>query len=315
MYMHICLYLLWLLLQYVDDVLMDAPRVITQDMVNSLRIALVVTAKPRQPLTTTTTSASASSTASTASGDKEGEGDAYALPRRLGILHELDRCPETDLSGERIYIDIYIYIYICIYNIICNYDIISLCMYVCMYAPSPGHRGPHPDAARPLRGQVSDSHTVCDMHGIICAYRSYIYVCVYMCICMASLGSPRRRRRRTSTTRTSTALAIAMAVLAMLMAILLVLLLLLLLLLLVLVLLLPLPPRWAQRSSPPPPPLLVLVLVLVLLALLLLLLLLPRVARLAGRAPESSRVHGEGGLYVLCYAMLYHAMLYCYAML
>jgi hypothetical protein len=76
---------------------MDAPRVVSQDMINSLRIALVVTAKPRGD--------SSASHSASIKGDQEQGSDVFSLPRRLGILHELDRCPETDLSGERGQID------------------------------------------------------------------------------------------------------------------------------------------------------------------------------------------------------------------
>ncbi len=80
--------------QFVDDVLIDAPFVITQEMLSSLKITTVIKGSCDNYQ-------SASNLLEAAAEEEEGgEADMYELPRKLGILQTVQS--STHFSGEMV---------------------------------------------------------------------------------------------------------------------------------------------------------------------------------------------------------------------
>lgn len=77
-----------------DDVLIDAPYMITREMLASMRVSVVLTGKPHD---TIPAQADGSSSGSIAHGSHQHEYnpllsvDPYTVPQSMGILHTLDR--------------------------------------------------------------------------------------------------------------------------------------------------------------------------------------------------------------------------------
>jgi len=94
----------------VDDVLIDAPYMITKEMLASMHVSVVLTRKPPDIASTDVASSSSSSSSSTTDnnnnnnngkslGNVSGQNeynpllsiDPYTVPQAMGILHRLDR--------------------------------------------------------------------------------------------------------------------------------------------------------------------------------------------------------------------------------
>ena len=88
-----------------DDVLIDAPAVVTKEMIQSLKISVVVTGPPsvrRQFISSDSDSDNdhASAQAVAAAAQVESSEDAYAVPREMGILTVLPATGATSGGGE-----------------------------------------------------------------------------------------------------------------------------------------------------------------------------------------------------------------------